>query len=37
MAGYSDVLVRVTKYRSGLNPQINVAITRSGTTPDLTD
>jgi hypothetical protein len=36
-AGYMDALVRVTKHRSGLNPQINVAITTSGTAPDLTD
>jgi hypothetical protein len=36
-AGYSDALVRVTKYRSGLDPKINVAITTSGTAPDLTD
>jgi hypothetical protein len=37
MAGYSDTLVWVTKYRSGLDPKINVAITTSGTAPDLTD
>ncbi|KAJ7819850.1 hypothetical protein B0H14DRAFT_3472776 [Mycena olivaceomarginata] len=36
-AGYSDALVRVTKYRSGLDPKVNVAITTSGTAPDLTD
>jgi hypothetical protein len=36
-AGYSDALVWVTKYRSGLDPRINIAITMSGTTPDLTD
>jgi hypothetical protein len=36
-AGYSDALVWVTKYRSGLDPRINVAITTSGTAPDLTD
>jgi hypothetical protein len=36
-AGYSDALVRVTKYRSGLDPKINIAITTSGTPPDLTD
>jgi hypothetical protein len=36
-AGYSDALVQVTKYRSGLNPQINIAITMSGTAPDLSD
>jgi hypothetical protein len=36
-AGYSDALVRVTKYCSGLDPRINVAITMSGTAPDLTD
>jgi hypothetical protein len=35
--GYSDTLVRVTKYRSGLDPKINVVITTSGTAPDLTD
>jgi hypothetical protein len=37
LAGYSDALVWVTKYRSGLDPRINIAITRSGTAPDLTD
>jgi hypothetical protein len=37
MAGYMDALVWVTKYRSSLDPQINVAITASGTAPDLTD
>jgi hypothetical protein len=36
-AGYSDALVRVTKYCSGLDPRINVAIMTSGTAPDLTD
>jgi hypothetical protein len=36
-AGYSDALVWVTKYRSGLDLKINVAITTSGTAPDLTD
>jgi hypothetical protein len=36
-AGYSDALVRVTKYRSGLDPRINVVIMTSGTAPDLTD
>jgi hypothetical protein len=36
-AGYSDALVWVTKYRSGLDLKINVAITMSGTAPDLTD
>jgi hypothetical protein len=36
-AGYSDTLVRVTKYRSRLDLKINVAITTSGTAPDLTD
>jgi hypothetical protein len=36
-AGYSDALVRVTKYRSGLDPRIDVAITTSRTAPDLTD
>jgi hypothetical protein len=36
-AGYSDALVWVTKYRSGLDLRINVAITTSGTAPDLTD
>jgi hypothetical protein len=35
--GYTDTLVRVTKYRSGLDPWINIAITTSGTAPDLTD
>jgi hypothetical protein len=36
-ASYTDALVRVTKYCSGLDPRINVAITTSGTTPHLTD
>jgi hypothetical protein len=36
-AGYSDALVQVTKYRSGLDPKINAAIMTSGTVPDLTD
>jgi hypothetical protein len=36
-AGYSDTLIRVTKYHSGLDPWINVTITMSGTVPDLTD
>jgi hypothetical protein len=36
-ASYSDALIRVTKYHSGLDLQINVAITMSGTAPDLTD
>ena len=36
-AGYTDPLVRVTKYRAGLDPWINVAITTSGTAPALLD
>jgi hypothetical protein len=36
-AGYSDALIWVTKYRSGLNLKINIVITTSGTAPDLTD
>jgi hypothetical protein len=36
-AGYSNALVQVTKYCSRLDPKINVAITTSGTAPDLTD
>jgi hypothetical protein len=32
-----DTLVRVTKYRSGLDPRINVVITMSRTAPDLTN
>jgi hypothetical protein len=36
-AGYSDTLVWVTKYRSGLDLQINIVITTSRTGPDLTD
>jgi hypothetical protein len=35
MAGYTDMLVWVTKYRSGLDLQINIVITMSGTAPDL--
>jgi hypothetical protein len=37
VAGYWDALVQVTKYHSGLDLQINVAIMTSGTTPDLAD
>jgi hypothetical protein len=36
-AGYSDALIWVTKYQSGLDPKINVMITMSGTAPELTD
>jgi hypothetical protein len=36
-AGYLDALIRATKYRSSLDPKINVAIMTSGTAPDLTD
>jgi hypothetical protein len=36
-AGYSDALVQVTKYRSGLDPKINAAITTSGAASYLTD
>jgi uncharacterized protein (DUF2237 family) len=36
-ASYTDALVQVTKYRSGLDPRINIAIMTSGTAPDLTD
>jgi hypothetical protein len=36
-AHYTNTLVQVTKYRSGLDPQINVTITTSGTARDLTD
>jgi hypothetical protein len=34
-AGYSDALIWVTKYRSSLDPWINIVITMSGTAPDL--
>jgi hypothetical protein len=37
MSSYSNALIWVTKYRSGLDPRINIAITMSGTAPDLTD
>jgi hypothetical protein len=36
-ADYSDTLVRVTKYCSGLNLQINIAIMMSRTNPNLTN
>jgi hypothetical protein len=36
-ASYLDTLVWVTKYCSGLDPQIKIAITMSETAPDLTD
>ncbi|CAK5267875.1 unnamed protein product [Mycena citricolor] len=37
LAGYTDDLVEVTKYRTGLDPKINQAITTSGNPPRLTD
>ncbi|CAK5282124.1 unnamed protein product [Mycena citricolor] len=37
LAGYSDNLVKVTKYRAGLDPRINQAITTSGNPPSLTN
>ena len=37
LAGYTDPLVKVTKYRSGLAPAINQAITASGDPPSLRD
>ncbi|CAK5264209.1 unnamed protein product [Mycena citricolor] len=37
LAGYTDDLVKVTKYRTGLDPKINQAITTSGNPPRLTD
>ncbi|CAK5266540.1 unnamed protein product [Mycena citricolor] len=37
LAGYTDNLVKVTKYRTGLDPRINQAITTSGNPPSLTD
>jgi hypothetical protein len=36
-AEYTDPLICVTKYHSGLKPRINIVITTSGTTPALTD
>lgn len=37
VAGFSDPLVKVTKYRSGLLPAILNAVTTSGNAPALTD
>ncbi|CAK5267030.1 unnamed protein product [Mycena citricolor] len=37
LAGYSDNLIKVTKYRAGLDPRINQAITTSGNSPRLTN
>ncbi|CAK5266539.1 unnamed protein product [Mycena citricolor] len=37
LASYTDDLVKVTKYRTGLDPKINQAITTSGNPPRLTD
>ncbi|CAK5279004.1 unnamed protein product [Mycena citricolor] len=37
LAGYSDNLVKVTKYQAGLDPRINQAITTSGNPPSLTN
>ncbi|CAK5282257.1 unnamed protein product [Mycena citricolor] len=37
LAGYTDNLVKVTKYRTGLDPKINQAITTSGNPPSLTN
>ncbi|KAJ7920532.1 hypothetical protein B0H13DRAFT_2319258 [Mycena leptocephala] len=37
LAGFEDLLVKVTNYRTGLNPAINLAITGSSNTPDLRD
>ncbi|CAK5263364.1 unnamed protein product [Mycena citricolor] len=37
LASYTDNLVKVTKYRTGLDPKINQAITTSGNPPSLTD
>ncbi|CAK5263880.1 unnamed protein product [Mycena citricolor] len=37
LAGYSDNLVKVTKYRVGLDPRINQVITTSGNPPSLTN
>jgi hypothetical protein len=36
-AGFADPLVKVTKYRSGLDPNIDRAITTSGNPPGLLD
>ena len=37
ISGFSDALVKVTKYRSGLDPAINHAITTSGNAPELSN
>jgi hypothetical protein len=37
LAGFEDQLVKVTKYRTGLTPAINHAITTSSDPPSLTD
>jgi hypothetical protein len=37
LAGFEDPIIKVTKYRTGLNPAINLAITGSSDPPDLRD
>jgi hypothetical protein len=37
LAGFEDELVKVTKYRTGLDPVINLAITGSSDPPSLRD
>jgi hypothetical protein len=37
LAGFEDPLMKVTKYRTGLDPAINLAITGSSDPPDLRD
>ena len=37
LAGFEDELVKVTKYRTGLDPAINLAITASSDPPSLCD
>jgi hypothetical protein len=37
LAGFEDELVKVTKYRTGLDPAINLAITGSSDPPGLKD
>jgi len=37
LAGFEDPLIKVSKYRAGLDPAINLAITTSSEPPDLRD
>ena len=37
LAGFEDLLIKVMKYRTGLDPAINLAITMSSNPPNLQD